>query len=209
VNILQNYYKVKREINDLSSKTELVIVCKNQTFFNILPILEDGHVHFGENRVQEAKNKWKLVDKKFSNIKLHFIGKIQSNKVKELFGLFHFVHSLDSQKLAKCFSEEENKLKIKLKYFIQVNIGDEPQKSGVAFNDCENLLQYCKILNLDIIGLMCIPPVDKKPKDLFIKLSKLNKFLNLKELSMGMSSDYKEAVECGSTFVRVGSAIFL
>jgi pyridoxal phosphate enzyme (YggS family) len=209
VNILQNYYKVKREINDLSSKTELVIVCKNQTFFNILPILEDGHVHFGENRVQEAKNKWKLVDKKFSNIKLHFIGKIQSNKVKELFGLFHFVHSLDSQKLAKCFSEEENKLKIKLKYFIQVNIGDEPQKSGVAFNDCENLLQYCKILNLDIIGLMCIPPVDKKPKDFFIKLSKLNKFFNLKELSMGMSSDYKEAVECGSTFVRVGSAIFL
>ena len=209
MNILQNYYKVKREINDLSSKTELVIVCKNQTFFNILPILEDGHVHFGENRVQEAKNKWKLVDKKFSNIKLHFIGKIQSNKVKELFGLFHFVHSLDSQKLAKCFSKEENKLKIKLKYFIQVNIGDEPQKSGVAFNDCENLLQYCKILNLDIIGLMCIPPVDKKPKDFFIKLSKLNKFFNLKELSMGMSSDYKEAVECGSTFVRVGSAIFL
>jgi pyridoxal phosphate enzyme (YggS family) len=208
VNILQNYRKVKREINNLSSTTELVVVCKNQKLANILPILEDGHVHFGENRVQEAKNKWKLLDKKFSNIKLHFIGKIQSNKVKELFGLFHFIHSLDSQKLAKCFSEEENKFKIKLKYFIQVNIGDEPQKSGVAFNDCENLLQYCKILNLDIIGLMCIPPVDKEPKDFFIKLSKLNKFFNLKELSMGMSSDYKEAVECGSTFVRVGSAIF-
>ena len=208
MNILQNYRKIKREMNNLSSTTKLIVVCKNQKLANILPILEDGHVHFGENRVQEAKNKWKLVDKKFSNIKLHFIGKIQSNKVKELFGLFHFVHSLDSQKLAKCFSEEENKLKIKLKYFIQVNIGDEPQKSGVAFNDCENLLQYCKILNLDIIGLMSIPPVDKKPKDFFIKLSKLNKFFNLKELSMGMSSDYKEAVECGSTFVRVGSAIF-
>jgi pyridoxal phosphate enzyme (YggS family) len=208
VNILQNYRKIKREMNNLSSTTKLIVVCKNQKLANILPILEDGHVHFGENRVQEAKNKWKLVDKKFSNIKLHFIGKIQSNKVKELFGLFHFVHSLDSQKLAKCFSEEENKLKIKLKYFIQVNIGDEPQKSGVAFNDCENLLQYCKTLNLDIIGLMCIPPVDKEPKDFFIKLSKLNKFFNLKELSMGMSSDYKEAVECGSTFVRVGSAIF-
>ena len=208
MNILQNYHKVKREINNLSLKTELVIVCKNQIFSNILPILEEGHVHFGENRVQEAKNKWKLIDSRFSHIKLHFIGKIQSNKVKELFGLFHFVHSLDSKKLAKCFSDEENKLNIKLKYFIQVNIGDEPQKSGVALKDCEDFFKYCKSVNLDIKGLMCIPPVNKNPKDFFIKLSKLNNFFNLKELSMGMSSDYKEAVECGSTFVRVGSAIF-
>ena len=208
MDILQNYLKVKRQIDQTTSRTKLIVVCKNQEMINILPLINSGHIHFGENRAQDAKKKWKNISSKFSDVKLHFIGKIQSNKINDIFGIFHYVHSLDSEKLAKSFSEYEIKQQRKLNYFIQVNIGSELQKSGILVKDCENFVSLCKNLKLNILGLMCIPPANKSPDEFFLKMKDLNSLFGFKELSMGMSSDYLKAIKFGSTFVRVGSAIF-
>ena len=206
--IQDNFYNIKESILSISSNTKIIAVSKNQDFSKILQLLKIGHTEFGENKLQEADLKWKNYTKEYPKVNLHFIGKLQSNKVKDIFGLFNYVHSLDSEKLALLFSEIERENNKKLKYFIQVNIGEEPQKSGVLIKDCKNFVLFCKKLNLNIQGLMCIPPVNKDPKDYFIKLKKLNDENNFKELSMGMSDDFKIAAEIGSTYVRIGSAIF-
>jgi pyridoxal phosphate enzyme (YggS family) len=168
-----------------------------------------NHFHFGENRVQEASLKWKNLIYNNSNLKLHLIGKLQSNKAKDAFAIFHYIHTLDNEKLAKIFSKlEENSLK-KIKYFIQVNVGNEPQKSGIEINKVDQFIKYCKNdLKLNIVGLMCIPPVDCEPTQHFISLAEIARVYNLKELSMGMSNDYECAINNGATFVRIGSKIF-
>jgi pyridoxal phosphate enzyme (YggS family) len=208
MSILQNYRLVKSQLSEISDKIKLIVVCKNQPFPNILPIVENGHLDFGENRVQEAQKKWKTVLKNYPTIKLHIIGKIQSNKVKDVVELFNVVHSLDSKKLAQLFSIAEKKINKKLQYFIQINIGNEPQKSGINIKECEDLISFCRSVNLNILGLMCIPPVNQNVDNYFNKLKNLNDLYNLNELSMGMSNDYKVAAKLGSTYVRVGSAIF-
>ena len=175
----------------------------------IEPLLKFGHCHFGENKVQEANEKWNDQKLKYKDLKLHMIGKLQSNKVKLAVKLFEYIHSVDSFKLARKISEEQKKINKILKIFIQVNIDNENQKSGVLKSDLKNLyIHIKKELNLDIIGLMCIPPINAKPNDIFKIMKDLNDELNLKELSMGMSSDYLNAVNFGSTFIRIGSKIF-
>ena len=175
----------------------------------IEPLLKHGHIHFGENKVQEAINKWTNVKNKFEDVKLHMIGKLQSNKTKYVIPLFDFLHSLDNIKLAEKISKEEEKLEKKIKIFIQVNIGDEDQKNGIQIKDLDNFYETCiNKLNLNIIGLMCLPPENQDPKPFFKKMSELNKKLGLKELSMGMSSDYLDAIDLGASFIRVGSKIF-
>jgi len=208
MSIQNNFHTIKNIIQNISSNTKIIAVSKNQEFSKILELLKIGHKDFGENKSQEAFIKWKDYIKTYPKINLHFIGKLQSNKVKDVFDLFHYVHSLDSEKLAVLFSELENKNIKKLKYFIQVNIGDEPQKSGINIYDCEKFVSLCRKLNLNIVGLMCIPPFKKDPKDYFIKLKILNDQNNFKELSMGMSDDFEIAAQLGSTYVRIGSAIF-
>ena len=176
---------------------------------NIKPQIDHGHIHFGENKVQEAVDKWAEIKKKFQNLKLHMIGKLQTNKVKNAVALFDYIHSLDSLKLAEKISSEQNKISKKKKLFIQVNIGAENQKSGIEVEQLKNFYEKCiNDFDLDIIGLMCIPPITDNVQDYFIKMSDLNSSLNLSELSMGMSSDYLDAVNNGSTFVRIGSKIF-
>jgi pyridoxal phosphate enzyme (YggS family) len=206
--IQDNFYNIKQSIMNISSNTKIIAVSKNQDFFKILQLLEMGHTEFGENKLQEAILKWKNKVNEYPKVNLHFIGKIQSNKVKDIFGLFDYVHSLDSEKLALLFSEIEKKNTKRLKYFIQVNIGEEPQKSGIAIKDCEYFVSFCRKLNLNVQGLMCIPPGNKDAKDYFLKLKKLNDDNNFKELSIGMSEDYKIAAEIGATYVRIGTAIF-
>ena len=173
-----------------------------------MPLIDNGHIHFGENKVQEALEKWSEIKKNKTNIKLHMVGKLQTNKVKFALKIFDYIHSLDNIRLAKKISDEQKKYKNKPKIFIQVNIGSEDQKSGI---DKKNILDFyteCKKLNLDIIGIMCLPPINKDPKIFFSEIKKINKDLNLKEMSMGMSQDYIEAIEHSSTFLRIGSKIF-
>ncbi len=171
-------------------------------------MIDYGHVHFGENKVQEALEKWKDIKEQFSQIKLHMLGKLQTNKVKFALTLFDFIHSLDNEKLAKKIATEQTKYQKKPKIFIQVNIGDEDQKSGINKHDLKNFYNYCNELNLDIIGLMCIPPVDVKTDTFFKEMSFLKNDLALPDLSMGMSSDYLDATKNFSTYVRIGSKIF-
>ncbi len=173
-----------------------------------MPLLEYGHVHFGENKVQEAVEKWSEVKKKYGNIKLHMIGKLQTNKVKFALPLFDYIHSLDNEKLAEKLSVEQKKNNQKPKLFIQVNIGDEDQKNGVNKKDLENFYKYCLSLDLDIIGLMCIPPIDLDSTKFFKEMELLKRKINLRELSMGMSNDYLSATMNSSTFLRIGSKIF-
>ena len=175
---------------------------------HILPLIEYGHFHYGENKVQEAYDKWSQIKEKNKNIKLHLIGRLQTNKVKLAVKLFDFIHSLDSKKLANKISLQEKEQNLKTKLFIQVNIGDEEQKSGISKNELLDFYSYCKSLNLDIIGLMCIPPINQDSSKYFAEMKNLSQKLNLNELSMGMSSDYVNAVENRSTFIRVGSKIF-
>ena len=176
---------------------------------NIKPLIDHGHIHFGENKVQEAVDKWTEIKNNFQNLKLHMIGKLQTNKVKNAVALFDYIHSLDSLKLAEKISSEQNKISKKIKLFIQVNIGAENQKSGIEVEQLKNFYEKCiNDFDLDIIGLMCIPPITDNVQDYFIKMSDLNSSLNLSDLSMGMSSDYLDAVNNGSTFVRIGSKIF-
>jgi len=206
--IIQNYLKIKNNIKGLSSNTTLIVVSKNQTTENILKIVDAGHIDFGENRAQEALQKWEKVIALNRNIRLHFIGPLQTNKVKSVFKLFHYIHSLDSERLAIKFSDEEKINNKKLKYFIQINLGDELQKSGIHISNSSDFINFCKKLELNILGLMCIPPVNKDPKIYFSELKKVALKNNLQELSMGMSNDYKDAISLGSTWVRIGSEIF-
>ena len=176
---------------------------------NILPLIEHGHLHYGENKVQEALEKWINIKDVNHKIQLHLIGKLQSNKAKDAFSLFNFIHSLDNEKLANKFYEIEKNSHKKIKFFIQVNIGNEDQKNGIKIDLLKDFVSLCKHdLQLDVIGLMCIPPKDLDPGIFFTKMKSLGAENNLKELSMGMSLDYKLAIKCGSTFVRIGSSIF-
>ena len=205
--VLENYQKIINSIRSISSNANLVVVCKNQTIDRIRILLDQGHVHFAENRVQEAESKWSNLTVK--NIQLHLIGGLQSNKAKQAFQIFNYIHSLDSEKLAKTFSSLESVNQKKIKYFIQVNIGNEPQKNGLNISQVPNFVNYCvNDLKLNILGLMCIPPVSQNPESYFLKLKELNTSNKLKELSMGMSNDFETAIKCGATFVRVGSSIF-
>ena len=206
---LDNFKVIKDEVYKLQSKSNLIVVTKNQTLNSILPIIESGHIHFGENRVQEAKEKWASFLSNNKNIKLHLLGKLQSNKAKEAFALFDFIQTLDIIKLSKIFFELEKNSNKKINYFIQINIGNESQKSGIDQSLAKEFINFCKFeLKLNIIGLMCIPPANLDPLSFFKKMQDINTSNNLIELSMGMSADYKEALSCKSTFVRIGSAIF-
>jgi len=200
--------QIKTNFNHLSN-LKIIAVSKTFPISEVEPLIKNGHIHFGENKVQEAVDKWTNIKKIHKNLKLHMIGKLQTNKVKYAVPLFDYIHSLDNIKLAEKISKEQEKLKKNLKIFIQVNIGNEPQKSGILMNDLENFLNSCvKELKLNIIGLMCIPPQNEPVKEYFKKMYEINKFFNLKELSMGMSQDYLDAINYGSTYVRIGSDIF-
>jgi len=209
MNILENYLNIKKRIETLNNKTNLIVVSKGQILDKIKIILNTGHIHFGENRVQEALLKWSDYLSNNANIQLHLIGGLQSNKAKQAFQIFNYIHSLDSEKLAKTFSNLESNGQKKIKYFIQVNIGNEPQKNGISSEQVFSFVNYCvNDLKLNIIGLMCIPPVVADSSQYFKSLAELAKINNLNELSMGMSNDYQCATNNGATFVRVGSKIF-
>jgi len=209
MNCLDNFKALKKEIFNLNPISNIIVVTKNSTFDTILPIIKSGHLHFGENKVQEAKEKWTTFLANNKNIQLHFIGKLQSNKANDAFVLFDFIHTLDNEKLAKKFADLEFNSKRKIKYFIQINIGDEIQKNGINQSFVREFVNFCKSdLKLNIIGLMCIPPMNLDPHSFFEQMQKLKINNNLSELSMGMSSDYKEALYYGSTYLRIGSAIF-
>jgi pyridoxal phosphate enzyme (YggS family) len=207
--VLNNFNLIQNKINGISKLTRLVVVTKNKSCDHIQPLLQANHLDYGENKIQEASNKWLPIVALNKEIRLHLIGRLQSNKVKQAFNIFQFIHSLDSEKLAKIFSTLEKETGIKKKYFIQVNIGNEDQKAGILVDKLHQFSSYCvKQLNLNVLGLMCIPPVNQDPKKHFIKLNELNVNNGFKELSMGMSNDYLEAIQCGSTCVRIGSSIF-
>jgi hypothetical protein len=207
--ILDNYLHIKNNIKKLSTKTNLVVVCKNRNFSEIQPIIDSGQLDFGENKVQETLKKWPEILNHNQNIKLHFIGKLQSNKAKEAFQIFDYIHSLDNEKLAKIFSNLEESSNKKINYFIQVNIGEEIQKSGITISLVHDFVKYCiNDLKLNILGLMCLPPANKDPEPFFKKLKELTHDNKLAEISMGMSNDYLKAIDCGSTYLRIGSAIF-
>ena len=187
---------------------EIIAVSKTFKMVNILPLINHGHLHFGENKVQEAIQKWKSIKLDFKYLNLHMIGKLQTNKVKQAISLFDYIHSLDNLRLARKISEEQIKQNKKPKIFIQVNIGNEENKSGIAIENINSFYEQCLSLNLDIIGTMCIPPKIKDSKNYFLELYKINTQLKLPHLSMGMSEDYMEATENNSTFLRIGSKIF-
>ena len=208
MNFLHNFKTIKNEIKDYSNKANLIVVTKNQDFEKINHLIIEGHKDFGENKVQEAKLKWQDFLKNNSDIRLHFIGKLQSNKIKGIGELFQFIHSLDSIKNAELLAKEEIRSSKKLQYFIQVNIAKEVQKSGIQEEDLNELITFCRKVDLNIIGLMCIPPVDGDSSVLFKRLQQLSSNYSLKELSMGMSNDYKDAISNGATYVRIGSSIF-
>ena len=175
---------------------------------NTYYVLNHGHIHFGENKVQEAVEKWGPIKDENKKVKLHLIGKLQTNKVKLALNLFDYIHSLDSEKLANKISKVQNEINVNTKLFIQVNIGNEIQKSGISEDEVLSFYNYCKSLKLDVIGLMCIPPLNEETSKYFLKMNEINKKLKLNELSMGMSTDYLEAIENNATFVRIGSSIF-
>jgi len=187
---------------------KIVAVSKTFGMEKILPLLTYGHTDYGENKIQEALDKWMAVKEKNESIKLHLIGKLQSNKVKFAVKIFDYIHSLDTEKLANKLAEEQIKQNKKIKLFIQVNIGNEEQKSGVKKENIYDFYKYCKNLNLDIVGTMCIPPKDVSSQDYFLEMKKINKELDLTDLSMGMSNDYLEAAQNNATFLRIGSKIF-
>ena len=211
LNIIDSFEKINSNIKKINQTKKVNIIAVSKTFNldHIKPLIDHGHDHFGENKVQEAMSKWRNIKKNRSEIKLHMIGKLQSNKAKNAFEIFDYIHSLDSKKLADIFSKCEAVSGKNLKYFIQVNIGAEVQKSGISISEVEQFYDYCKKeKKLNILGLMAIPPNDHKTREYFKTLNELNLSLGLKELSMGMSSDYEEAVKHNATFVRIGSSIF-
>jgi len=209
MDVTQNFINIKNQIKILNPNVKLIAVTKGQDVSNIKSIIEEGHLDFGENRVQEAEFKWTDILNNKKDINLHLLGKLQSNKAKEAFNLFNYIHSLDNEKLAIIFSNLEQTSSKKIKYFIQVNIGNEIQKSGIDISLVSKFVQFCQIdLKLNILGLMCIPPANEPPDSYFKKLYELNISNGLKELSMGMSDDFTIAIKFGATYVRVGSAIF-
>jgi pyridoxal phosphate enzyme (YggS family) len=203
------FISLKENIYKLNPKVNLIVVSKNQTMDKLVPIINTKQIHFGENRVQEAIQKWKTTKDQFADLKFHLIGKLQSNKAKEAFDFFDYIHSLDSEKLAQLFQKLESNSTKRMKYFIQVNIGSETQKSGVAIDNVDAFIKFCIFdLRLDVIGLMCIPPAISNVDHYFKNLFQIASRNNLKELSMGMSNDYEVAIKYGATYIRVGSAIF-
>ena len=210
-NTVKNLIHIEELIKSKANHDELAkIIAVSKTFpiENVLPLIEHGHLHYGENKVQEALEKWTDIKNENYNIQLHLIGRLQTNKVKFALKIFDYIHSLDSEKLAIKISEEQFKQEKKPKIFIQVNIGNENQKSGINKERLGDFYKFCKNLNLDIIGTMCIPPNDGNTEKYFSEMSGINKELNFKELSMGMSSDYLEAIKNNATYIRVGSKIF-
>ncbi len=209
-NLLDIQDNIKNYLNKLNINNNPKILAVSKTFKidKILPLIEHGHIDFGENKVQEAVEKWTEIKKIHSSIKLHMIGKLQTNKVKFAVQLFDYIHSVDNEKLARKIADEQSKINKKIKVFLQVNIGDENQKSGINKNDLEYLVLVCKEVGLNVVGLMCIPPINVDPEYYFSEMNKLKKHLDLVELSMGMSSDYLKAVKHLSTYIRVGSSIF-
>ncbi len=207
--IINNLSIIKSEIETKKKKVNIIAVSKTFPINSVIPLINSGHVHYGENKVQEALEKWSPIKNDFKHIKLHLIGKLQTNKVKFVLPLFDFIHSLDSMKLAEKISLEQKKKSFKPKLFIQVNIGNEVQKNGIDKENLEPFLITCrKSFDLDIIGLMCIPPNDGNTKAYFEEMHNLNKKFGFSDLSMGMSSDYISAIDSGATYIRVGSKIF-
>ncbi len=211
MNIINSFNKIKQEIKNEKPDQDVEIIAVSKTFSleHIMPLINHGHKHFGENKVQEAEKKWLDIKKRKSEIKLHMIGSLQSNKVKKAIEIFEFIHSLDSEKLANEISKREIEKNKKLKHFIQVNLGSEEQKGGIEIQELKNFYEYCtKKLNLNILGLMAIPPNDGETKKYFKKISDLNFSLGLTSLSIGMSNDYIEALRFGSSHIRIGTSIF-
>jgi len=209
-NLLDIENKIKIHLNELKINNFPKIIAVSKTFKidKIFPLIDHGHIDFGENKVQEAIEKWTEIKKTNPAIKLHMIGKLQTNKVKFAVKLFDYIHSVDSEKLAKKIADEETKINKKIKIFLQVNIGDESQKSGINKKEVKQLVSYCNEIGLDLVGLMCIPPANINPENYFDEMNKLNKDLGFTELSMGMSSDFLLATKYLSTYLRVGSSIF-
>ena len=212
---LQKLTVVKNKVNEiikqkqLKTNPKIIVVTKTFSLNKITPLIESGHIHFGENKIQEAENKWGQMQIQISNIKLHMVGKLQSNKAKKAVKIFDYIHSLDNIKLASKIFQYEKELNKKIKLFIQVNLAKESQKSGVLLNDLDNFYHYCtKKLSLNVIGLMCMPPNESNSKEYFKMLKNAAEKLHLKELSMGMSSDFEQAIANGSTYLRLGTAIF-
>jgi pyridoxal phosphate enzyme (YggS family) len=207
--IIKNYNRIHNSIQSLDKSAKLIVVTKNQNLDKINLLINSNHFDFGENRIQEASLKWKNLILRNSQLRLHLIGKLQSNKAKDAFEIFQYIHTLDNEKLAKIFANLENNSLKRIKYFIQVNIANEPQKNGISVEQVNQFIKYCTYdLKLNIIGLMCIPPAEGDPSQYFQKLAEINKLNNLTDLSMGMSNDYECAIKNGSTFVRIGSKIF-
>ena len=213
-NTVKNLLDIKNDIKDhlnklnINNRSKIIAVSKTFKIDKILPLIEYGHTDFGENKVQEAIEKWTEIKDTNLQVKLHMIGKLQTNKVKYAVRIFDYIHSVDSAKLAKKIADEQNKINKKIKVFLQINIGDEDQKSGINKTEANQLVAYCKEIDLDLIGLMCIPPANLNPNDYFEEMNKLNKSFGFEDLSMGMSSDYLIAVKNFATYVRVGSSIF-
>ena len=214
-NVVERLLAIRSEIKELLIKNNspnkdlnIIVVCKTFSMGKILPLIESGHVHFGENKVQEAELKWKEIKKKHSNIKLHMLGKLQTNKVKAALKIFDYLHSVDNYKLAEKIVKYEKELGKKIKTFVQVNIGEESQKNGINPKNINQFVNHCKDnLFLNIIGLMCLPPINENPEKYFLYLNQLRNQTDLCHLSMGMSNDYQIATKCGSTFLRIGSKI--
>ena len=205
---IENNIKLHLSENNINQHPKIIAVSKTFKIDKILPLIEYGHIHYGENKVQEAIEKWTEIKKQNSKIQLHMIGKLQTNKVKLAVQLFDYIHSVDNRKLAKKIADEQLKINKKIKIFLQVNIGNEDQKSGINKNEIDQLVSYCIEIGLDVIGLMCIPPINIDPEDHFVEMKKLNRNLGFNELSMGMSSDFLLAARHLSTYVRIGSSIF-
>ena len=211
---VQNLIDIQKEINsnlnnlELTKVPKIIAVSKTFTIDKINPLIDHGHLDFGENKVQEAVDKWSDIKLKNKKINLHLIGNLQTNKVKFAIRLFDYIHSVDSEKLAKKIFDEQEKQNKKVKIFIQVNIGNEKQKSGISTSSLQSLYSYCKGLNLDVIGLMCIPPVNESKNNYFEEMYNLNKNFGFNELSMGMSADYLDALKNSATYLRIGSSIF-
>ena len=210
-NLINIQKSIKSKLIDLKQNTripKIIAVSKTFKIDHIMPLINYGHSDFGENKVQEAIDKWSEIKSENKEIKIHLIGKLQTNKVKLAVKFFDFIHSLDSEKLAKKISEEQNKQKLKPKIFIQINIGNEKQKSGINKENLQEFYNYCKSLDLDIMGIMCLPPFDEDPEKYFIEMKNLNENFKFRELSMGMSSDFLNAIEYNSSYLRIGSSIF-
>ena len=211
---LEKLNRVKNKVNEIVNEKQLkiypkiIVVTKTFPLSKIMPLLENGYIHYAENKIQEAENKWIDIKNRYKDLQLHMVGQLQTNKAKKAVKLFDYIHSLDNDRLALKLSHHEKELNKKVKLFIQVNLAEESQKSGIMFNDLNNFYNYCtKDLSLNVIGLMCLPPVDSNSQEYFNKLKKAAVQLNLEDLSMGMSSDYEQAILSGSTYLRLGTSI--